>query len=67
MAYLLQHICVEVEICVATEIGSTKRCLKSVRVLDAQFSPNNYTGCCLLGLLYRKATIDKAEGVCLSL
>jgi hypothetical protein len=67
MADLLQHVCVEVEICVATKVSSTERSLKGIRVLDAQLSPNNYTGCSLLGLLYCKAAIDKAECVCLSL
>jgi hypothetical protein len=67
MADLLQHVRVEVEISVATKVSSTKRSLKGVRVLDAQFSPNNYTGSSLLRLLYCEAAIDKAECVCLSL
>jgi hypothetical protein len=67
MADLLQHVCVEMEICVAAKVSSTKRSLKGVRVLDAQLSPNNYTGCSLLGFLNRETAIDKAECVCLSL
>ncbi len=66
MAYFLQHICVKVEICIASKVSSTKRGLKSVRILDSQFSPNNHTGCCLLGLLYCKTTIVETEGVSLS-
>lgn len=66
MADLLQHVCVEVEISVAAEVSSTEGSLKGVRILDAQLSPNNYTGCCLFRLLYCEAAVDKAECVCLS-
>ena len=67
MADLLQHVCVEMEICVTPKVSSTEGSLKGVRVLDAQLSPNNYTGSSLLRLLYCEAAIDKAECVCLSL
>lgn len=67
MAYLLQHVCIEVEISVPAKVSSTEGSLKGVRVLDAQLSPNNYTGCCLLRFLYCEAAIYEAECVCLSL